>query len=74
MAQPWRRALWLLGWGWMPVGIGWQLLNADQLDAYSMLGWFLWPAVPATYLAVALLIGQPSIPGTRRRGNDRPSG
>ncbi|HEX8304764.1 MAG TPA: hypothetical protein VF612_07790 [Jatrophihabitans sp.] len=57
MPEPWRRTTWLLLWGWMPAGIGWQLLNADRLDAYSMLGWFVWPAVPAAYLVVALLIG-----------------
>ena len=58
----------------MPVGIGWQLLNADRLDAYSMLGWFLWPAVPAAYLAVALLIGPAASTGLRRRDGRRPSG
>jgi hypothetical protein len=55
MPQPWLRTIWLLLWGWMPVGIGWQLLNADRLDAYSFLGWFGWPVVPALYLAMALL-------------------
>ena len=39
--------VWLLLWGWMPAGIGWQLLNFDRLDAYSLLGWFVWPAAPA---------------------------
>jgi hypothetical protein len=55
MPEPWRRTVWLLLWGWMPAGIGWQLLNADRLDAFSMLGWFGWPAVPAVYLIVMLL-------------------
>lgn len=55
LPRPWLRASWLLLWGWMPVGIGWQLLNAERLDAYSMLGWFVWPAVPACYLAATLL-------------------
>jgi hypothetical protein len=40
----------------MPVGIGWQLLNADRLDAYSMLGWMAWPVVPVCYLAAMLLL------------------
>lgn len=47
------RAGWLLLYGWMPVGIAWQLLNADHLDAYSLLGWFLWPLVPLAYLAAS---------------------
>lgn len=58
MPEPWRRTVWLLLWGRMPAGIGLQLLNIDRLDAYSMLGWFLWPAVPAAYLIVMLLIGR----------------
>ena len=68
MPEPWRRTIWLLLWGWMPAGIGWQLLNTDRLDAYSMLGWFLWPAVPVAYLVVALLIGL--LPGTGERRKD----
>lgn len=56
MPEPWRRTTWLLLWGWMPAGIGWQLLNADRLDFYSMLGWFVWPVVPTAYLVVTLLL------------------
>jgi hypothetical protein len=55
MPEPWGRATWLLLWGWMPAGIGWQLLHMDRIDAFSMLGWFLWPAVPALYLVLTLL-------------------
>ena len=68
MPEPWRRTIWLLLWGWMPAGIGWQLLNADRLDFYSMLGWFVWPAVPTVYLVVMLLIGL--LPGTSERRKD----
>jgi hypothetical protein len=57
----------MLLWGWMPAGIGWQLLNADRLDFYSMLGWFVWPAVPAVYLVMTLLMGL--LPGKRRMGD-----
>ena len=56
MPALWRRTIWLLLWGWMPAGIGWQLRNVDRLDFYSMLGWFVWPVVPMVYLVVMLLI------------------
>ena len=56
MPALWQRAIWLLLWGWMPAGIGWQLLNVDRLDFYSMLGWFVWPLVPMAYLGLMLLI------------------
>jgi hypothetical protein len=55
MPELWRRTIWLLLWGWMPAGIAWQLLNADRLDFYSMLGWFVWPVAPAIYLILGLL-------------------
>jgi hypothetical protein len=55
MPEPWRRTIWLLLWGWMPAGIGWQLLNSDRIDAYSMIGWFVWPVFPACYLSVMLV-------------------
>jgi hypothetical protein len=64
MPQPWRRGIWLLLYGWMPAGIGWQLLNLNRLDAYSMLGWLLWPLVPAGYLCAMLLF-------QHRRGGTR---
>jgi hypothetical protein len=51
MPEPWRRTTLLLLYGWMPAGIGWQLVNLDRIDAYSMLGWFSWPPVPAVYLS-----------------------
>jgi hypothetical protein len=57
MPQPWRRTTWLLLWGWMPAGIGWQLLHSERIDAFSMLGWFVWPVVPMVYLVLALLRG-----------------
>ena len=69
MPEPWRRTLWLLLWGWMPAGIGWQLLNADRLDFYSMLGWFVWPAIPTAYLILALL--SRLLPGSLRTGRRR---
>ena len=72
MPEPWRRTLWLLLWGWMPAGVGWQLLNSDRLDAYSMLGWFVWPAAPAVYLVVALLTGLLPRTGKRRKDDGRP--
>ncbi len=50
----------------MPAGIGWQLLHVERLDAYSMLGWFLWPAAPALYLIAMLLLGRLS--GRDERG------
>jgi hypothetical protein len=40
----------------MPAGIGWQLLHSERIDAFSMLGWFVWPVVPAGYLAAMLLV------------------
>jgi heme exporter protein D len=55
----------------MPAGIGWQLLNADRLDFYSMLGWFVWPAVPTVYLLLMLLIGSLAGRGTARNGTAR---
>jgi hypothetical protein len=56
MPEPWLRATWLLLWGWMPAGIGWQLLHSERIDAYSMLGWFVWPVVPACYVVAMLLL------------------
>jgi len=72
MPALWRRTTWLLLWGWMPAGIGWQLLNVDRLDFYSMLGWFVWPVVPMAYLVAMLLIGLLPGRGTPRRRDQRP--
>ena len=54
MPALWVKAVLLLLYGWLPAGIAWQLLNQKRIDAFSMLGWFLWPVVPVAYLGVAL--------------------
>ncbi|HEX8094430.1 hypothetical protein [Jatrophihabitans sp.] len=73
MPEPWQRSIWLLLWGWMPAGIGWQLLNVERLDIYSMLGWFVWPVVPMVYLVVSLLIGLAGKGAARKDDQGRPS-